>query len=315
MCTDCPAYTSGTFCEKCDLTASDCEHGSSLNETSCKCELSCPYGFVGEKCDTCNTSAAAFRCKHSTEDTQLDADCKCKNCQEGWGGPTCGSCILSKSYCGFYGELDRSSCECKCQKPFALSENGTCTKCNLTSCMNGGILNKYSCSCECDTQAALTAGTRWEGEQCEECPVPEGGHGCLNNGTWNSSACKCQCKNNFRGKACDECNIQNSACAAHNRTLDTKSCTCKCPAAKADTCAKLYQVFDSKTCSCIPKVQCSRVCPYKHVLDKDTCECIEVPEPCPLSQKHCPPNFASIPESTAEEKVDYVSVSETSKQE
>merc|ERR1711968_108865 len=152
----------GVLCDICELKESDCMRGSSLNATSCKCEINCPFGLTGAKCDKCNMSTALARCTHATEATTVDeVTCRCKQCESGWGGATCNKCLTPPTFCGVGGELDTKTCTCKCKGQWTHTPEGSCTLCNISKCMHGGHLNSRTCSCKCSNN--------WHGKFCNVC--------------------------------------------------------------------------------------------------------------------------------------------------
>lgn len=289
-CNHCAPFTSGTLCDQCSLKDTDCANGAFLNVSSCKCEINCPFGFGGAKCDTCNTTWDNARCVNKVEETIVDPlSCKCKKCAPGWGGRTCNVCMLQADFC-LNGEVDPKTCSCKCQKPWSLMPDGTCSNCTVTTCLNGGYLNVKKCACNCTTELDSAM---WGGNRCDECAqTGTSAQLCRNNGTWNKGACKCQCKDNWMGKSCDTCGMQNSACSAVNRTLDKGTCECTCKVSNS-SCTK-FQHLDRLTCKCVDNGMCTKVCPIGHELNKDDCTCFETPKPCPK----CKPNFKALPAAT-----------------
>jgi len=235
---------------------------------------------------------ALARCKHATEATTVEEDtCKCKGCEAGWGGDMCNKCMLKPSFCGIGGVLDNETCQCKCKGQWVQSAEGSCTKCNITKCLHGGKLSPKTCSCDCTSELSV-----WSGTKCDVCAVPKDGAGkCNGHGKFSMGDCKCKCSDNWHGKFCSTCGLQNSACSQYNLTLDASKCECKCMKTAA-TCNKL-QIFDKATCSCLPKPTCAKVCPMDQKLDKDRCECFETEKPCPK----CKPGFKNMPEPDTEE--------------
>merc|ERR1711968_36008 len=297
-CKNCAPFTSGILCEHCSLKVTDCANGASLNASSCRCEIKCPFGFGGVKCDTCNTTWDHARCVNSLETTFVDpVSCSCKNCAPGWGGKTCNKCMLHDDYC-LHGVVDPKTCSCKCQSPWALMPDGTCSNCTINKCLNGGFLNKNLCGCNCTTELDSTF---WDGTRCDECPaatVAMGSRPCHHNGTWNQGACKCRCKNNWIGKACDKCGLQNSVCSAVNRTLDVDKCECMCLMSN-DSCTK-FQHLDPLSCKCVPNGMCNKVCPGGYELNKDDCTCALEPVACPK----CKPQLKALPQVQLPETAD-----------
>jgi hypothetical protein len=305
-CKGCAVGTSGKRCEQCDLKVQDCANGASLNTSSCKCEIDCPFGFSGAKCDVCNMTWDSARCVHSVQDTIIDPlSCICKKCAPGWGGNTCNTCMLQADYC-FNGEVDQKTCSCKCKAPWTLMPDGTCSNCTIKKCLNGGFLNEKTCVCNCTTELDSTM---WSGSRCDECPAAAGVVGskqlCRNNGTWNKGSCKCRCKDNWIGKGCDKCGMQNSACSAVNRTLDTDKCECTCQVSN-ESCTK-FQHLDRLRCKCVPNGMCTKVCPDRYELNKDDCSCSLKPMPCPK----CKPNLKALPQEQLPSDVDVEEVVST----
>jgi hypothetical protein len=275
-CVGCPPYVSGATCDVCELKESDCARNSSLNTSSCKCEINCPFGLGGAKCDKCNMSVAVARCKHANEATEVDeATCKCKNCEAGWGGETCNKCMTPPSFCGVGGVLDPDTCTCKCKGQWTLTQEGSCTHCNISKCLHGGHLNLRTCSCNCSSETAS-----WSGVKCDSCPVNATKDTCNSHGTWSKGKCGCKCSNNWYGKFCNTCGLQNSACSKFNTTLDAEKCECKC--LKSESTCNKFQKFERSTCSCVPNGLCDKTCGTGKRLDKDRCECVAAEEPCPL---------------------------------
>eukprot|EP01104_Vermistella_antarctica_P014995 TRINITY_DN482_c0_g2_i1.p1 TRINITY_DN482_c0_g2~~TRINITY_DN482_c0_g2_i1.p1 ORF type:complete len:3075 (-),score=512.01 TRINITY_DN482_c0_g2_i1:2052-9956(-) len=171
-------------CLKCGLVQADCEHGSVLNEATCRCECDSTQGWNGVLCDACPVPVGdrPTYCDHGS--TWNGATCACA-CGTHWGGLQCDDCDEFAESCSNHGFLFSSAeaCRCVCNGNW---DGDDCDVCPPLICKNDGFPDTSACACSCIQNH--------EGESCGICAsVDCGARGQAPES--DDSDCGCKCAN------------------------------------------------------------------------------------------------------------------------
>ncbi|XP_053386538.1 low-density lipoprotein receptor-related protein 1-like isoform X2 [Mercenaria mercenaria] len=200
-----------------------CADGAIFNPTSKKCDfIECPQNYCNGKGNCTATQNNDFKC----------------SCEIGYGGKRC-EVDVCLHYCGGGGTClvhseKPSTPVCICPKGFS-GERCQTFHCN-EYCQNNGkcvySIKNDNVTCSC--------GRGFSGKHCEiENPnVSDCDNFCLNGGTCqhNSSGIRiCKCKENYTGRYCEKCGLQDSTETCENggtvichKNVDNSAPRCQC---------------------------------------------------------------------------------------
>ncbi|KAA0168191.1 hypothetical protein FNF28_02609 [Cafeteria roenbergensis] len=236
--------------QACQFGKLDCPGGASF----CAAPVCiCNPGFTGADCSTkveegitasaflrSSAAAAKFRSARGSNDTAavpapIDVH-----------APEAEAC-MDPPVCKNGGELDKTSCTCKCPDQFGGRD---CSLCSSKPCADNLSRSPKTCNCVC-ALAIRPTGETWAPSEQEAGLGP-----CRNGGKFDSTNCRCGCEGAWTGPHCEVCLPQD---CAHGGVWDDALCKCRCsgPWSAEDNCATcpVKQCenggkFDAATCSC-----------------------------------------------------------------
>ncbi|XP_071799609.1 uncharacterized protein [Asterias amurensis] len=128
----------------CGTCTKVCKNGGVLNNQDCVCK--CTDGYTGDECGkVCEDTHVYCGANPGWPKSWCDADHSyvLTNCPAMCDLCTRAPCLLPCSLKG--GILDSEKCVCNCNEGFQGADCSTCVK----VCKNGGVLNQQECSCQC----------------------------------------------------------------------------------------------------------------------------------------------------------------------
>ncbi|XP_065939043.1 multiple epidermal growth factor-like domains protein 11 isoform X1 [Magallana gigas] len=236
-CTRCVSgfYPYFATCTACSKGCVNVTSGPTCDSTSGICARGCTPGWIGEKCDRCDSNY------YKAGDTCYKCSDHCASSCDGTTGSCFGGCRE-----GYWGTRCENACSPFCQENACFHTNGTC----INECINGfyGLPCETPCgACPCDRTQGTCVGAcsvGFYGEQCDiRCQET-----CLENRCQRQSGnCVLDCPIGFYGVFCSK-NCSTGCHGACNRDTGICSTGCK-PGFYGDICNNSCNV-NCKTGSC-----------------------------------------------------------------